>query len=123
MSSGVFEVSKYEAKYGAGTEIHPIQVQPETKSLTIDGTLNAPPSGTVTSPISARVSGGRNQIGLNAELVRLRFDTPPDGYKPDGVITLPLLSSAIRAKALRGAAGNYLGTAVTVLGVSSETVR
>ena len=124
MSEGAFEISRYAAKYGAGTAIHPIQVQPETLSLTIETENNDPPAGGVTSPISARVSGGRRQLGLNAELVRIKFrDTPPAGYKDDGVIALPLLDTPIRAAAVRGAEGAYLGQSIIVVGVSSETVR
>lgn len=123
MSSGAFVIETYQARYGGGAITHPIQVQPETVTLVIAGTPNLGASGDPVSPISARVSGGRNQIGLNAELVRLKFVDTPEGYKPDGVITLPLLASAIRVKATRGATGTYQGVGIVVLGVSPETVR
>lgn len=124
MSAGEFQLSRYAAVYGDGTNIHPIQVQPETLSLTIETENNDPPEGGATSPISARVSGGRRQLGLNAHLVRIKFtDTPPTGYKQDGVIALPLLSAAIRTAAVRGAEGAYLGQSIEVVGNSPETVR
>lgn len=125
MSAGRFELSKYQARYGAGTAIHPIQVQPETLLLTIASAANDEPAGEITSPISARVSGGRREVGLNAELVRFTFDEgeEPAGYKADGVLTLPLLSTAIRVVAIRGATGTYLGAPITVVGRSAETVR
>lgn len=124
MSAGKFNISKYAADYGAGTAIHPIQVQPETELLIIDDAPNTPPTEDATSPISARSSGGRRQIGLNAAMVRVTFgESPPTGYKPDGVIALPLLNKAIRVKAIRGAIGTYLSEAVVVVGYSAEVVR
>lgn len=124
MSAGAFLISKYQAKYGDGTNIHPIQLQPETLALTIDAVANAAPAGAINRTGSARVSGGRRQIGINAELVRIKFSgATPDGYKADGVITLPLLAPAIRAKAIRGAVGTYLTLPIIVVGTSSETTR
>ena len=124
MSAGAFVDSLYQARYGTGTAVHGIQVQPETLALTIAGSANTAPAGPPTSPISAKVSGGRNSIGLQAELVRLKFtDVVPPGYKVDGIITLPLLNAAIRAVAFRNADGQYLGLDVQVVGITPEKVR
>lgn len=125
MSSGAFTIAKYQAVYGAGTAVHPIQVQPETLNLTIGAVANEEAAGAITSPISARVSGGRRQVGLNADLVRIAFDDDdvPEGYLQGGTIVLPLLTPAIRAVAVRGAVGLYLGAAILVVGRSAETVR
>lgn len=125
MSAGKFITSKYQAVYGAGTAIHPIKVQPETVSLEINSVANDPPAGTVTSPISARVSGGRRLLGLNANLVRLQWASAdvPTGYDPVGTITVPLLAPAVRAVAIAGSTATYLGKDCTVVGTSAETVR
>lgn len=124
MSAGSFVLSRYAAVYGDGSNIHPIQIQPETLALTIETVANDPPAGGATSPISARVSGGRRTAGLNAELVRIKFTgTRPPGYKEDGTITLPLLEEDIRVAAVRGAEGSYLGSSIVVVGRSAETVR
>lgn len=124
MSAGLFSRSKYQAVYGTGNNIHPIQVQPETLALTIDGVANAAPTGALNQSVSASVSRGRRAVGLNANLVRIKFSgAVPDGYKTDGVISLPMLAPAIRVKAIRGAAGTYLTLPIEVVGVSAETVR
>lgn len=124
MSAGGFQIALYQAQYGDGTAVHRIQIQPETLGLTIAGQANTAPAGPPTSPISARVSGGRKQIGLNANLVRIKFtEAVPPGYLEDGIITLPLLNDAIRGVAFRGAVGTYLALDIEVVGTTPETVR
>lgn len=124
MSAGPFEISKYQAEYDAGDQIHPIRVQPETIALTLDGVTNAPVTAAKTNSISAQVSKGRRSIGLNARMVRIKFtETTPEGYKPDGVITLPLLNVSIKAKAGRGTVGTYLTLPIVVVGSSAEKVN
>jgi len=128
MSAGAFALRGYQATYGTGTNIHPIRVQPETEALsvTIGGvaTLNAgEPADDITNPISAVVSRGRRSIGLNARLIRIRFNgVPPTGYQGGTVISLPALNSALLA-APRGATGTYLGVGIEVVGVTPEAVR
>lgn len=131
MSAGAFINSKYAASYGTGTQIHPIRVQPETQTLsvTIGGTAtaNLPPTGAVNNPISAIVSGSRRGKGLIPRTISFRFTgTPPAGYKAGGILTLPLLTSALSGAPV-GALGTYTpaGTAaaIEVVGISPERVR
>lgn len=122
MSAGAFVVTRYQAVYSAA-QIHPIKVQPETLALTIEGVANNPPVGAATSPISASVSGGKRQLGLNAAKVSIRFvDAPPSGYLANSTIRLPLLNAAIRAAAVRSAPGEYLGVEIVVVSNFSPEV-
>lgn len=121
MSAGGFDRGRYTADNG---DIHPIRIQPETAALTLGGTANAIPSGATTSGISAKVSGGRRQLGLTARTVTLTWTgAVPDGYEPDGLIRVPILQPALYTAIARGTTGTYLGSAVEVVGKSPESVR
>jgi hypothetical protein len=127
MSSGPFEISKYAAQYGAGDQIHPIRIQPETALLTLAiagvQTANSPPAGAVTNPISAKVGIPRNGLGLKPFVVRFRFTgTPPTGYKANSTISLPILNTPLRAVA-KGAEGVYLENPIVVVGTSVEQAQ
>lgn len=129
MSSGAFSKSKYAASYGDGTNIHPIRVQPETITCSVNSVANTAPTGAVTSPISALVSRGRRARGLIVRTVTLRADatTPPTGYKPGGLTTIPCLTTAFFnacAAATDTTTVSYLGsTNWKVSYVSDEKVR
>jgi len=129
MSAGRFTGTRYQASYGAGNEIHPIRVQPETISLTINSVANNPPAGAITNPISAVVSRGSNARGLRPRLVTLRApDTnPPATYLAGGITTVPLLNTAIAAAAANAdddTTVSYLGISTwTVVGVASEIAQ
>lgn len=122
MSAGAYVRSRYEAD--AGT-IHPIRVQPETLAMTLGGSTNAAPAGTVTSPISARVSGGRRQIGLTARKVTIAFvpGDVPAGYLEGSSYQLPWLDPTTFDALAAGATGIYLGAAIELVGKSAESVR
>jgi len=120
MSAGNFTRTRYEADNG---EIHPIRVQPETIAANV-GAANAAPTGAVTVGLSARVSGGRRQLGLTARSVRLQFTgTIPDGYAENSTLTIPVLTPATFTAATVGTTGSYLGAAVVVVGRSPESSR
>lgn len=122
MSAGNFVRSRYEADSGA---VHPIRVQPETLTLTLGGSTNGPADGTVTNGISARVSGGRRQLGLTARKVTIQFvsGTVPAGYQEGGTISLPWLDPTTFAALGAGATGLYQSAAVELVGKSAESVR
>jgi hypothetical protein len=120
MSAGAFIRTTYEADSG---EIHPIKVQPETVAANI-GAANGAPGGAATSGISAKVSGGRREIGLLARKVRVAFTgAVPDGYEPGNTLSIPVLTSATYNAALPGTTGTYLGSPVVVVGRTPESVR
>lgn len=125
MSAGVFERSRYEADYGAGTAIHPIRIQPETAELVLNSVTNDPPVGAITNPISVQVSRGRRSLGLHPRFVSIAFTgTPPAEYSTGGTYRVPLLNKAIAAEAIAGAVGTYLGvTCVCISNGAPEIVR
>lgn len=124
MSAGEFLNTRYVAEYNSA-QIHPIKVQPETTELSIDSTDNTPTTSAITSPISAMVSGGKRELGLHASMVSFKFTgTIPSDYKAGSIIRLPLLNAAIRAKAVKGATGAYIGGTIEVVSnYSPEIVR
>ena len=122
MSAGRFLRTFYQAD---NNEVHPIRVQPETASLSIGGTTNAPPSGPATVGISARATAGNRRIGLSARAVTVVFDegSEPAGYAANSPIRIPILTPATYASISPGEAGTYLGAPVTVIGLSPERRR
>lgn len=121
MSAGPFIRSLYTDDTGA---IHPIRIQPETLTLTLGGETNSAPTGPANARVSAQVSGGTRQLGLNARKVRFEWDgTPPTDYDPNGVLELPWLDPLTFAGIVRGAAGTYLGANVVAIGKTAETAN
>lgn len=108
--------------------IFPITIQPETETLTLNSVANAAPASTPGAGLpSAKVSGGRRAIGVNARLVRVRFTTTtPDGYKMGGIITLPVLQPSVFNGYGKGQTGTYTLNAtaydVEFVGKTPETV-
>ncbi len=126
MSAGAYSRSRYEDNQG---NIWKIKVQPETEALEIGGTTNAPPTGEITPGFpSAQVQRGRQSIGINARLCRLKFTaTAPTGYDPNGTIALPVLTQAAQSVFVADATGTYTlnGTAhaVVVTGTTPEKIK
>lgn len=126
MSAGAFITSFYTATYNTA-QVHPIRVQPETTGLTVavNGAdqINLPATLVTTSPISARASGSKRTLGLNAARISFRFISgAPVDYLTGSVISLPILNPAIK-QAARGSSGSYLGGVIQVVSVSPETVN
>lgn len=127
MSGGDFTNSIYETNGGG---FYRVRVQPETLTLTIDSVANAGGAGPVPSgQPSAKVSGGRNSIGVNCRLVRVRFTTTvPPGYSGGkDSITLPCLTPAAFNTWDSGDTGTYTmgGTAydVELVGKTPENIK
>lgn len=125
MSSGSFVRSRYGADYGDGTAIHPIRVQPETISLTINSEDNDPPAGAINNPISAIVSRGKRSSGLIPRIITLQFPATgqPTGYKALGFVRVPALNATIWQSAQRGDTATYLGVSCTVVSKSAEEAK
>lgn len=126
MSAGAFLNTGYETNIGV---IHPIKIQPETLTLTLNSVANEAPTTPIALSVpSAKVSGSRRAIGVNARLVRIRITatTPPPGYVVGGVITLPVLTQVAFAAYGKGTTGTYTlnGTAYAVefVGKTPETI-
>lgn len=128
MSAGDFLTDAlYQTDSGIITTI---RIQPETLTLTLNAVANAAPTGPAQPGIpSAKVSGGRREIGINARLIRVRFTgTLPPGYSGGkSIITLPVLASSVFAGYSKGQTGTYTlnGTAydVAFVGKTPETVK
>lgn len=119
MSAGQFVISSYLASYD-GASVHPIRIQPETLAAQLNPVVLAP-----TSPISARVSGGKRTLGLIARKIVLRDDvtTPPDGYQPSGRLVIPILSPIDFDSLTKGSTLTYLGIDMVVVGKIPEYVN
>lgn len=127
MSAGEFANVTYESDGGL---IFPIKIQPETETLILATITNVRPTGAVGAGLpSAKVSGSRRSIGVNARLVRFKFTGAiPDGYiSTCGVLTLPVLTPAAYAAYVKSTVGTYTlgGTAYPVeyVGKTPETVN
>ena len=123
MSTGAFDLSFYTTDDG---NIMPITVQPETLAATFGGVANAGVAGPATGNFgSVSVGQGRRTNGVNARMVRIRWDDAgePDGYQPGGTVQIPALTPAAYAAATRGAAVAYNGGTGLVVGRSAETIR
>lgn len=119
MSAGAFLRSRYESNSGG---IYNIRVQPETLEFTANSVANDPPAGAVDQEISARASGSKRTLGMNARTVTFVFSgTPPGTYKADSPITIPVLTATAWDSYLRGSTGTYLSTAIVVVGKSAES--
>ena len=123
--AGVFTSSRYAATYGAGTNIHPIKIQPETLALSLGSpaVLNSPPTGAFNNQISAIVKGSKRKLGLTPRKITVKFGAAaPVGYLPNSAITLPWLTP-FPASFARGTTGTYLGSPVTVASLTAETAK
>lgn len=125
MSAGAFEISRYEAQYGAGDQRHPIKVQPETELADIGGITNTPPVGSVTNPISAQVTRGNRQLGLRPRKITLRLPATgvPAGYTPSGIVVIPALNVDFYNAATPGTVVTYLGVDCVVISRTPESTR
>lgn len=122
MSAGPFETGRYACQ--ATGDIHPIRVQPETKSLSVNGVTNAYPTGEANSPVSAQTSQSRRSLGINARSVTIKFPaTAPTGYKVGEPIRLPWFQAFPTPSFIKGQAVSYLGGTGELVGFEQEKVN
>lgn len=107
-----------------------ISVQPETKSLTLNSIANADGVGPIQAGLpSAKVSGGKRDIGINARKVRIAFTgAVPDGYiGTNGILTLPVLTKTSWDAYEKQTTGTYTLNAVAYpvefVGKTPETIN
>lgn len=121
MSSGNFTVTKYETDDG---DIIKARCQPETLAFAIGQTTNAAPTGNITLPGSARMSGGKRKIGISARAVYITFDgDAPTGYKDYSTYAIPAMKPAIFDASKTALTGTYLGKSCRIVGRRGETIR
>lgn len=126
MSAGAFLRSRYQATYD-GDAIHPIRVQPETIAMAEEGAptnTNAPPSGSITNPISAVVSRSSRALGLKPRKFNLQLTgTPPTGYVAGSKVSVPVLTPGFFIEVPINDEVTYLGTTWQVISKTEEEVR
>jgi hypothetical protein len=84
-----------------------IKIQPETKSLILDGRANDDAGNNYTDKFSIKVAGSRRGRGNFARRVWVRFTSEvPFGYSPNGTISLPWL----RPEGYSGFTSSSIGT-------------
>jgi len=122
MSAGKFIFSRYKATSLPGDPIMIARIQPETQDLVLGGAVNEPGGATVTLPLRVNISGNTNSLGVKPRSVTLRWITGvPEGYSPDGVMRVPILSDTLWDAVDPGiTTGTYLGGTVRVVGKSPE---
>lgn len=118
MSAGPYVAARYTTDKG---NIARIQIQPETQAFSLQGATAA---GEINQEASVIVNGTRRQTGVIARSVRVRFTAAaPDGYDPNGVLRIPILTQAAWAAIDKDDTGTYLGSAIVVLGKTPEYVN
>lgn len=122
MSAGAFTRGRYQSD---NTDVHPIRVQPETILATFGTTQNIEPSAPIGDGLpSAKVSGGRRQFGVNARFAVIAFeDDPPDGYKLNSPIKIPILLLTTYAGISKGQSVSYLDKTAIVLYKRPEQIN
>jgi hypothetical protein len=117
MSSGAFQIAKYESDLGT---IHRIRIQPET----LMGAANPQPAGAVNSPLSAKRSLTRRSVGLRPRFITVKVPaTPPAGYKAGSTLVIPILTAAAHAGFQVGNDVTYLEVAMQITGKEPERAR
>lgn len=121
MSSGVFQLARYETDQG---NVVNIKVQPETIAASIGGQTNIAATADLSPGFpSAKVSGSNREIGINARIVTVKFTAAKTDYKPDSPLKIPALRPAFFNACQIGAEGTYLGTACRVVGRRAESIK
>jgi hypothetical protein len=107
MSKGGFVTLKYQMS--KADFICGVRCQPETETLTVDGTANSDATGAISFPYLVRVGGGKREIGCRTRLVGFKFTegNTPAGYKPGTIIYLPWFDPATFGTIVSGQTGTY----------------
>jgi hypothetical protein len=123
MSSGAFELAKYETDKG---QIVPIRVQPETEGLTLNGGANTQAAGSQTPGFpQATHSGSYRRAGTHARTVTVRMLAVPSGTQIaiGSLIRLPVFKRDVWDAYSIGNEGTYLGAACRFAGKRAEVVK
>lgn len=120
MSSGQFTIAGYSTD---NADIVPIRVQPETLTATL-GSANASAGSTFAAGFpSAQVSQSKRALGINARTVSIRLTAELEGYKPDSILRVPVMTKARWDALGKGSTVTYQGTAGVVVGKSPEKIN
>jgi len=123
MSAGAFTDSTYQATYDL-TQFHPIRIQPETLAFTADATNNAAPTDAQTSPIAAKVSNNKRQVGLRPRFVTIKYLPPniPTGYDDrGGTLNVPILTQGLYDALSKDSVITYLSQTMVFVSKTRES--
>ena len=122
MSAGAFQSVTYVTNAALVTTV---KVQPESLALVLATVANAAPTGTRTVGVpSAKVSGSKRKIGINARTVTIKFTgAVPTGYLPGSKVRIPVPSATVWNGYDTGQTGTYLGSPVVFAGKSAESIK
>jgi len=122
MSAGKFTSSRYTSNSG---RVYPATVQPETLAATLGGTANTATADPVDEEVSAKMTGGKREIGVIARTVTIRWDAgaAPTGYDENTLLRIPVMQQSTWNGVAKGAAVSYLGGTGEVAGKSPEQVN
>lgn len=132
MSAGAFVLARYEVLPAVAgppaiaSVVTTVRTQPETVAAIIATVSNnAPTAGLTPSYPRALVGASSRRRGIvRTRAVRIRFtNTLPPGYKAGTIITIPWLLSASFNTFTDGAAGQYIGLAVELVGKREGSIR
>ena len=114
MSEGKFSKSFYESDDG---EVFLARVQPETIAP-----WNPAPAGPSDIGISANMTGGQRQNGMNARyiLATWKAGAAPTGYEPEATVKLPILLATAHIAIKKGDELAYNGGTIVVTGKTGE---
>jgi len=127
MSAGKFDLDgKYESDAG---NVYRCRPQPETKAMTIDGVVNAYPSGAITAGLgSVTLTKSKRSLGVIPRSVTVRLTANGTGERADyeGIGTshvVVVFNPSVFAGYAIGETGLYLGIACVLDFKSPEVLR
>jgi len=109
---------------GTDGNIYNMSAQPESLLLVIGGVtnVNGGGGGGTNASVSMKRSKSDSEIGARPAIVSLSWSgNPPAGYSATSIVTVPILTQAMRAACAPGATGTYLGEPVSVVSLSPES--
>ena len=107
MSAGAFTNTLYEDDSGI---FHPVRIQPETFSLTLNAVPNDAPTGPATPNIPGlKLSKGKREAGIVSRRVRFKITdaNPPANYQTNSTLSLPVLTPGAYGSFGKNQVGTY----------------
>lgn len=122
MSAGAFTSVVYVTNSGLVTTV---KVQPESLALVLATVVNVAGTGSPAVGVpSAKVSGSKRKIGINARTVTIKFTgAVPTGYLAGSKVRVPVPTAAVWNGYSATQVGTYLGSPVVFAGKSAESIK
>lgn len=124
MSAGELLKTTYEDGKGV---FHPVKIQPETLTLTLNAVANDAPVGPATPGTPGlKLSKGKREAGVVARRVRFKITdpAPPANYQVNSILSLPVMTPAAYDAFDKNQVGTYtlngIAYAVAYVGKTPE---